>query len=340
MSSTVCQGLQSYVEPWLVEPRVMGLNLAPPREYFAQSARTWRPCTSASDTEDQEQKYNNKTINQKAYHDQDGNNISPISSNGDLGNWSFIQILSNTSQGPDQEAKDRDSHYVPPLIMRSSSTLNEKSLELCTENLGSETGTDITEYNSVLSSSSDSEGARSPAMERSRARQLFDEKKSNCHAFPPPLTSRSGSNYVYFKPQRESGRLVMKAITVAAPRTNFQAERSDGRLRLHFTKNFSSNFDPEAAEEENEGNIEEVEEENEVEIEEEEEEEEGEEEEEEEEEEDDDCDVNLEEELYGNNGNVGSEMGIGNFQRPSRCKEGGRGNKLLLIREPCWVATS
>ncbi|KAF9606421.1 hypothetical protein IFM89_025110 [Coptis chinensis] len=229
-------------------------------------------------------------------------------SNADLGGWSFIQSLTNISKTPSNEPKEeKERPYVHPVYNRSTSQLSNKSLALCTETLGSETGSDIGDEIDISSAySSDSESNKSPTKERSRLlRHTWGNKKVNYGSLPPPLTSISGSNCFSIKPRREGGRLVMKAVVVPSLNTCFLAERRNGRLKLHYVKNsvspYSSDSDQEQ-EVENEGIEEDY----------------------------------LNEEVDGNNANA--EMG--KIQRPSRCKEGGRSNKGLLNWEPFWVATS
>ncbi|OVA06675.1 The fantastic four family [Macleaya cordata] len=339
MSSMLCQGLQSCLEPRFVEPRALGLKLAPPKPFFSRTMEWARKsCTSDSDSDSEEQNTDNN-IN---------NNNDDIDTNKTIGGWSLIEALTNSSQSPINEAnKEKESPYVHPLLKRYSSKLSEKSLELCTENLGCETGTDISENSDISSTtSSDSESGRSPTRDRQKLRHNWGmSKKVNSGSFPPPLTSISGSNCVQVRPHREGGRLVIKTVVVPSPQTFFQAERRDGRLRLHILKNFDSStidteFEEDVEEEENYDAKEEEQEqkqeqksepEQEIEIED-----------EKEEDQDQDIDVEkdyLDEEMEGNNGNVGGEMGIEKFQRPRRCNESGRGKNGLLIWEPFWVAT-
>lgn len=54
-----------------------------------------------------------------------------------------------------------------------------------------------------------------------------------------------------------------------------------------------------------------------------------------------DGEFNWSEEMEGKNMEVGVEMGMEKYQRPSRCKEGGgHGRKGLLNWEPFWVTSS
>ncbi|XP_052190494.1 protein FANTASTIC FOUR 1 [Diospyros lotus] len=239
---------------------------------------------------------------------------------------------------------ETSSCYVHPMAKRSLSQLSHKSLELCTENLGSETGSDICE--SSIFSISSPVGEISPAKARQEMESSRKEIK-NSRSFPPPLTTMvGGSSSLQVRPHRVDGRLVIEAVEVPPAHTHLQAERIHGRLRLSFWKDCSSSEEDEEAETEN----------NEASHEEEEEEEEEEEdaiaetdelfefefhEEEEEEEEGEGRDVNGKwEDMEGNSLEVGVEMGIKEkFQRPSRCKDG-RPDGKRIYRVPFWVATS
>ncbi|BAU00804.1 Protein FANTASTIC FOUR 1 [Vigna angularis] len=115
-------------------------------------------------------------------------------------------------------------------LILSSHRLSPKSLELCTENLGNETGSDIIESGIELLSSHSSEcgdGEVSPGMIREKRERKAREGRS----FPPPLTTITGSESIRVRPHREGGRLVLQLIKVPS---SFRAERSPGRLRLCF----------------------------------------------------------------------------------------------------------
>lgn len=143
--------------------------------------------------------------------------------------------------------------YVHPLLKKSSSSLSEKSLEICTENLGSETGSDG--FSSNSSSEANSEANDSDKEEESRHEEIknhlgeelpvvakynysaaADKKMMQKHrSFPPPLSSLTRSSSegpcLHMHSQRVNGRLVLQAVTVPSTK-NFQAQREDGRLRL------------------------------------------------------------------------------------------------------------
>lgn len=259
--------------------------------------------------------------------------------NLDLGGWSSLQNLPNISK--------ESGVYIHPLSKKCS-FFSEESLQLCTESLGSETGSDIIDTN-IFSFPSKTEKSTSPETKfndqpmmtattesSSSSRNCKVTKSSSNKNFPPPLTTIRGLNSVQFKPHREDGRLIIKAIESQLTHNYYQAERSNGRLRLCFFKNEisappadTSDFD-EIEDEIMENNIkDEQEEEEEIEG------EQGIEEEEE-------SDMHkLKRDVDGNKFDVEGEMGKEKCQRLSRCKESGGGNKAFCDwRKPLWVATS
>ncbi|XP_044487625.1 protein FANTASTIC FOUR 3-like [Mangifera indica] len=154
----------------------------------------------------------------------------------DLGRWSFLQAISNGSR---ENIDKENTAYVHPQEKLSMSSLSEKSLKLCTESLGSETGTDLIEDDMDSLSSSSSSSCCSPT----------GAKTASARNFPPPLTTISGLERLQVKPHREDGRLIVKATKSASTGSLFQAERSHGRLRLSFF--YTPFFDSEEEEIEN-----------------------------------------------------------------------------------------
>jgi hypothetical protein len=67
--------------------------------------------------------------------------------------------------------------------------------------------------------------------------------------FPPPLTTIRGSESLRVRPHREDGRLVIEVTKVPPSTSCFQADRSNGRLRLSFSTNQTTSFDPEEEQE-------------------------------------------------------------------------------------------
>nr|XP_023872845.1 protein FANTASTIC FOUR 1-like [Quercus suber]POE85337.1 protein fantastic four 2 [Quercus suber] len=253
----------------------------------------------------------------------------------DLGGWSFLQALTNNSHTANYGTKI-EKLYVDPLVKRCSLRLSEKSLEMCTESLGSETGSSviITETNkdheiSLISLvSTENNGPKK-------------QNKHHCRSFPPPLTSISGSSVVHVRPHREAGRLVLEAVPAPSCNSLFHAVRGDGRLRLQLVHNDQETTEEDEEEYEQVLEEEEEEEEEEVEVqtqgadkevvEEDETEEAGEEEEEEE-----------EEGRIGEEGDRYTEIlddkDFGKLPQPRRCKESGCGDRSETWR-PFWIST-
>ncbi|XP_057457525.1 protein FAF-like, chloroplastic [Lotus japonicus] len=161
-----------------------------------------------------------------------------------------------------QKAKDEAlnlSPYVHPLVKKSKSFLSDKSLQICTESLGSETGSDgFSSYPSSETGGTEEEQSSEKAPEEVTFEALDDEelhvpkynyaaKKSLPRSFPPPLSSQS----LHMRPHRDNGRLFLQAVPVA-PQNNFCAQRQDGRLVLTFSSNLEEDVDDYVAEGEEE----------------------------------------------------------------------------------------
>ncbi|KAE8681590.1 Mitochondrial Rho GTPase [Hibiscus syriacus] len=269
MSSSVSQGLQSCLE--VVESRFLRLKLVPPLINYT------RPYNEGANTT------NNKNI---------GNDCKAIANrNADMGGWSSLRSLSD-AKAPTED----DKVYVHPLVKRSR--LSGKSLEMCTEQLGSETGSEVSDCSDDISLETRIVAC---GIIPSKPRECSSKRKmSHGSSFPPPLTSISGSNGVRVKSHRENGRLVLEAVSFPPCHSYFRAERTDGRLRLSLKDPVLDD------EEQNDG--EEVE----IQVE--------------------------EDEFYGetenkegNKGNVGGETETGKLPMPSNCKESGRGHKGGLL---------
>lgn len=323
MSTVVCQGLQSCLEPQVKETATLRLKLAAPK-----SIGLGNRAPSLL------HKSNTKEIREKCQND---NTTNQMAKSLDLGGWSFLQNLSNSSQIP-KSSMDVESSYVHPKANSCPSLrLSEKSLELCTENLGSETGSDTSESSIFSLSSLESGSEESPKWEQKISRQFPSQKKANSRSFPPPLTTISGSNSIQVRPHREDGRLIIKAVETPSMRTCFEAERSHGRLKLRFLQNCKYNYEHKvASEESNEKKDDKIDpfETDPPNDEEDAEEFEGEEE---------NGAYIMEKDMGGNSVDVEVEMGMEKFQRPSRCKEGGNGSSdkgRLCNWEGFWVATS
>ncbi|KVI01598.1 protein FANTASTIC FOUR 3-like [Cynara cardunculus var. scolymus] len=147
--------------------------------------------------------------------------VSPKSCNQKtlFGGWSFLQ--SPSSQKPVE-----DSYIDATYLHNQSLKLSQKSLELCTERLGSESGSDTSEDDAIFTSP-----ASSLSVKRGR-REPVESKKVSSRSFPPPLTTMSGSKPFQVRPHREGGRLIIEAMETSLGTSCLRAERSHGRLRL------------------------------------------------------------------------------------------------------------
>lgn len=280
------QGFQSQLN----EPRALRLRLSSPNPHFSQpfGLALKSHLLDSSNAEDTRIRNDDK---------------SAASSGPDSSGWSFLQSLSSGSSS--SSTKTTSSEKEKTYVQRPSScrALSDQSLALCTENLGSESGSDVTDIDDLFSLDVQTKNLGETTTEtrtvKSRKRNLSPSD------LPPPLTTMRGFQCIQMRPHREDGRLVMTA-TKAPPRNGcFQADRSNGRLRLsilkdsdEFVENEEETIEPEEPEE-------------------------YEEEEEEEEEEDDD-----------------EVMGIENVQMSRRCVQGDRENRGLLNWESFCVATS
>ncbi|KAJ4971463.1 hypothetical protein NE237_004562 [Protea cynaroides] len=159
------------------------------------------------------------------------------------------------SQKSGDSSKSSSAPYIHPLMKRSKSLLSQKSLEVCTESLGSETGSEgFSSYPSSETSNFEDKSAEEEQSTKeteelsSQTVTLVKEKeelegtrKSLPRSFPPPLPSlarREGPGFL-MQSHRRDGRLVLEAVPVASY-NYFQAERHGGRLRLNFINKASA----------------------------------------------------------------------------------------------------
>nr|KAJ0195516.1 hypothetical protein LSAT_V11C700368530 [Lactuca sativa] len=125
---------------------------------------------------------------------------------------------------------------------QKSLKLSQKSLELCTESLGSETGSDTSEDDAIFAFPSST-----LSVKRSRRDQV-ESKKVLSRSFPPPLTTMSGSKPFQVRPHREGGRLIIEAMEMSLGNSCLRAERSHGRLLLTCSKSEEDDCDTEREE--------------------------------------------------------------------------------------------
>ncbi|KAL6971517.1 hypothetical protein U1Q18_046652 [Sarracenia purpurea var. burkii] len=242
MSTVFCQGPQSYLESQLVETRTLRLKLAPSPCFFESAGVPSCPTVPESPS---------KNLIDKSHCEE----INPNPSNSGLGSWNFFQNLYNSPHNHPKEEFKTEISYVHPKVSRSSSIFSHKSLELCTENLGCETGTDMAETGCFSLSPPPSNGGETPARERRKSSHRTDQPRrvNDCRDFPPPLTTISGSSCLRVRRHHENGRLIIDAVETPPTNTYLQAERSHGRLTLSLWKDCCpTTFDSEMATEENE----------------------------------------------------------------------------------------
>ncbi|KAK7404877.1 hypothetical protein VNO78_05906 [Psophocarpus tetragonolobus] len=245
-------------------------NIAPPSEEVV-------PAKTIAGSEDEESK--DKELEDEAERERleiwssiQRNKKEEQEKSGAFDMWSSIVSL----KGKDEISKSLPvTPYVHPLVKRSKSCLSEKSLEICTESLGSETGSDGLLFASYTCSSetgvAEEEGKIVEQVyeeeEKEKEQELCNyasvvaTKKASAspqRAFPPPLpslTHHQAGPSVHMRSHRDNGRLVLEAVSVPS-HNNFSIQRQDGRLLLTF-----SNHQEEEEEEEEEDEEEEEEEE-------------------------------------------------------------------------------
>ncbi|XP_015085408.1 protein FAF-like, chloroplastic [Solanum pennellii] len=149
---------------------------------------------------------------------------------------------------------DLQTPYIHPLVKRSTSSLSEKSLEICTENLGSENGSDgFSSYAPSENEDVDKEKHDhhhhyhhhhqycSQFIEELRVVKYNNSKRPSS-SFPPPITSLArGDNKpsIQMQSRRQDGKLILDVVSIPH-RNNFHAHRLDGRLLLTLVDNSTS----------------------------------------------------------------------------------------------------
>lgn len=111
--------------------------------------------------------------------------------------------------------------YIHPLLKKSASSLSQRSLDMCTETLGSENGSNgcFSDFDELLAAT------QAPAKDEGRV-VVKKTAQPTAKSFPPPLSSAT-----QMRSHRCNGRLVLEAVPVQ-PRNCLRAERQDGRLLL------------------------------------------------------------------------------------------------------------
>ncbi|XP_059311385.1 protein FAF-like, chloroplastic [Lycium ferocissimum] len=140
------------------------------------------------------------------------------------------------------------SPYVHPLDKKSKSSLSERSLEICTESLGSESSSDCFS-SSPKSDTEDSNNDKDyHCQEQQKQQNSFEDfgvvkynysKRliSSPKSFPPSLPS------VHMQSRRQNGRLILEAASV--PSNNLHAQRVHGHLLLTFINQNDSKLEME-----------------------------------------------------------------------------------------------
>lgn len=151
----------------------------------------------------------------------------------DVNSWSFIQLLNKPSSYHYQPDYKEDDHvYIHPSTKLSSLVMNTRSLEMCTESLGNETGC---YFNENMDERDIFRG-----VQRSKCRE-FKKRIKRTVNFPPPLTSISGNERIRVRSHREGGRLVLRAVSIHACSSYFKAERANGTLMLSWRNDGTNN---------------------------------------------------------------------------------------------------
>ncbi|KAI4342765.1 hypothetical protein MLD38_027349 [Melastoma candidum] len=161
-------------------------------------------------------------------------------------NCSFLEAILTADQSIEvdgQRPAQKQRVYVHTPVV---------NLELCTENLGNETGSDMSDSESVEAC------AYSTSMRIREERPLKlskgeAKKEKKYLGFPPPLTTIKGKEPLRYKTCRERGRLILEAVKTSPVNSIFQAKRSHGRLTLSFLNDLAPNSDNHVEEEEEHG---------------------------------------------------------------------------------------
>ncbi|KAG2316099.1 hypothetical protein Bca4012_066937 [Brassica carinata] len=287
MATVVYQGFQSHFESQHFEQRALRLRLSSPNNPHSSTALKSYFLDSSITPKD---------------------NISTTKAASKSESWSFLESISNSSS----DDKDKKT-LLPPYVHTPSSrrTLSDESLALCTESLGSETGSDVINDPDLFSVTSELQTIETRPTTTRSSRQ--DRKRNTMASLPPPLTSMRGFDGIQVKSHRENGRLVMTAMK-PLPRDRCLQDRSNGCVRLAILIDSNDHIETKTKEEEqtvkivrdNEEQIQQYEEEEEVEEE--------------------------KQEV--------EEMVIKNTQRSNRCHEGDLENRGFLNWESFCVATS
>jgi len=154
---------------------------------------------------------------------------------GDI--WNMIQQAQKPPAAAAAAPRQAQAPYVHPLVRRSSSLLTQKSLEICTESLGSETGSDG--FSDADGGSGTDRSSTGSDAERDEEEVMVAPRAPPpppSRAFPPPLPSlarRKVESTMEMRQERQDGRLLVRVVPVPSS-TLFRAQRRGGRLLLSF----------------------------------------------------------------------------------------------------------
>ncbi|KAL8222918.1 hypothetical protein R6Q57_020317 [Mikania cordata] len=137
-----------------------------------------------------------------------------------------LKLVSPSTHKPIDHFFNTDRINSHDLYNQKSLKLSQKSLELCTESLGSETGSDMSDDDTFFAVPVSCSSVRKSRRDR------MEGKKVLARSFPPPLRTMDGSKLFQVRTHRGGGRLVIEAIETDLWTGCLTAERSEGRLQL------------------------------------------------------------------------------------------------------------
>lgn len=166
------------------------------------------------------------------------------------GNKTSNDVWSSILTQKKEESSTLPPPYIHPLLKKSTSSLTEKSLEICTESLGSETGSEIISLDDHLQKQEEEEELSPQTFEEFPVVKFNHNKKTSSpplpKSFPPTISSLAAEDKpsVHMQSHRQNGRLILEAVSVP-PQNHFRAERVDGRLLLTLIITTSSEIEAE-----------------------------------------------------------------------------------------------
>ncbi|KAF2557713.1 hypothetical protein F2Q68_00018209, partial [Brassica cretica] len=232
MATVVYQGYQSHFESQHFEPRALRLRLSSPNNPHSSTPLKSHFLDSSITPQDNISTSNAASLPSPA--------PKPSSSSE-----SWLETISNSS------SDEKDKKTLLPYVHSPSSrrTLSDESLALCTESLGSETGSDVITDQDLFSVSSELQTMETRTSTTTSRTSRQDRKRDLLASLPPPLTTMRGFDCIQVKSHRENGRLVMTAVK-PLPRDRCLQDRSNGCVRLAFLIDSDDHKEIETKEEE------------------------------------------------------------------------------------------